>query len=146
LSGILPAPATPEDLPEVLDLVRSFGLPAEGISDAFPQAYAIMRRGPVLIGVAGLEIYDDVGLLRSVAVMTQERGHGYGRALVVDRLSAARQWQLKCVYLLTLTAADYFRGLGFCDTDRARAPASLQQAPELATLCPASAVCLVLSL
>ena len=146
MSDILPAPACPEDLPEVLGLVRSFDLPAEGISDAFPQAYAVIRRGPVLVGAAGLEIYDDVGLLRSVAVTTQERGRGLGRALVADRLSAARHRQLKCVYLLTLTAADYFRDLGFRDTDRARAPTSVQQAPEFAKLCPASAVCLVLSL
>jgi N-acetylglutamate synthase-like GNAT family acetyltransferase len=144
LSDLPPTPARSGDLPEVLELVRSFGLPTEGISGAFPQAYAVMRRGSELVAVAGLEIYDDVGLLRSVAVAKQERGRGLGRALVADRLAAAREQRLKCVYLLTLTAADYFRGLGFSDTERARAPASVQQAPEFTTLCPASAACLVL--
>ena len=146
MSDIEPTPASAEDLPEVLALVRSFDLPAEGISDAFPHGYVVRRRGAELVGVAGLEVYGDVGLLRSVAVKTQERDRGLGRALVADRLSAARKQGLKCVYLLTLTAADYFRSLGFSDTERAGAPASIQQAPEFTTLCPASAVCLVLSL
>lgn len=141
-----PTPASAEDLPEVLALVRSFDLLVEGVSDAFPHGYAVARRGTELIGVAGLEIYGDVGLLRSVAVKSQARGHGLGRALVADRLDAARKQRLKRIYLLTLTAADYFRGLGFCDTERAHAPASVRQAPEFTTLCPASAVCLVLSL
>lgn len=146
MSDIVPTPASPEDLPEVLALVRSFDLPTDGVSEAFPQAYAVARRGSDLVGVAGLELYDDVGLLRSVAVAAQERSRGLGRALVTDRLAVARKQRLKCVCLLTLTAADYFRGLGFRDIERARAPASVQQAPEFMTLCPASAVCLMLSL
>ena len=146
LSERVPTPATVEDLPEVLMLVAAMGLPIEGISAAFPRDYAVVREGAELFGVAGLETYGDLGLLRSVAVAEDQRNQGIGGALVRERLHAARQQRIRCVYLLTLTAADYFRALGFSDVERAQAPAQIQRSREFATICPASAACLALRL
>lgn len=52
MSTAAPAPANAVDLLDVLGLVRSVGLPTEGISEAFPLGYAVVRDGAKLLGVA----------------------------------------------------------------------------------------------
>lgn len=136
-------PARADDLPEVTRLVREADLPTAGIDDAFPGGYSVLRRGRAIVGVAGLERHGDVGLLRSVAVTDSERGKGLGRRLVEERLGAARTLGLRAVYLLTTTAADFFRGLGFVETARDSVPEALQASPEFAAVCPSTAACMV---
>jgi amino-acid N-acetyltransferase len=137
-----PEPARPDDLEAVAALIAAAGLPTSGVADDFPGAYAVVRVGREIVAVAGLEAYGGAGLLRSVAVAPSQRGAGLGRVLVEDRLRAARERELEAVYLLTTTAADYFRRLGFGDVARQSAPAELQRSPEFASICPSSAVCL----
>jgi amino-acid N-acetyltransferase len=139
----LPEVARGDDLEAVLVLLREAGLPTVGVADAFPAGYTVVRDGRGLIATAGLETHGSVGLLRSVAVSLGQRGAGLGRAVVEDRLRAARERHLAAVYLLTTSAPDYFRGLGFDDTLRAAAPDALRASSEFSTLCPASATCLV---
>ncbi len=136
-------PARPDDLDAATALVREAGLPTAGIADGFPGAYSLVRAGAEVIAIAGLEVHEGVGLLRSVAVMPAYRDAGLGRLLVEERLRAAREQGLDSVYLLTTTAAEYFRRLGFSDASRADAPAGLQRSTEFASACPASAVCLM---
>jgi amino-acid N-acetyltransferase len=136
-----PAPARADDLSAVLELVAACGLPTAGVRDQFPGAYAVLRSETGLAAVAGLEVYGEVGLLRSVAVQPPLRGCGLGEALLADRLRAAKAQNLRAVYLLTTTAADYFRRLGFVDAARADAP-ELQGCAEFASICPSTAVCL----
>jgi SAM-dependent methyltransferase len=50
---------------------------------------------------------------------------------------------LSAVYLLTTTTPQYFRTLGFQDTDRASVPDALKKSSEFASICPQSATCLV---
>lgn len=138
-----PEPARRGDLDAVIALVQASGLPTAGITDAFPDGYAVVREGTELVAVAGLEIHGSVGLLRSVAVAASRRTAGLGRLLVEDRLRAANEHELQAVYLLTTTAADYFRRFGFEDARRDEAPADLQSSSEFASVCPASATCLV---
>jgi amino-acid N-acetyltransferase len=134
-----------DDLP-VRGLLTAAGLPLEGLSDQFPSAYVVAHHRGVIVGVAGLEAYGQVGLLRSVAVADSMRSRGLGRRLVENRLARAREGGLKSVFLLTSTAPDYFERLGFSRADRAGAPAELSRAPEFAYACPASATCLVFRL
>jgi amino-acid N-acetyltransferase len=140
------APARAEDLAQVLALVRDAALPTEGIAEWFPGAYVMIRGAGQISAVAGLEVHGAHGLLRSLAVRPDQRRSGLGRHLVEERLQVARERRLDAVYLLTLTAADYFRRLGFEDVVRAHAPLELQRSGEFAALCPASAVCLAKTL
>jgi N-acetylglutamate synthase-like GNAT family acetyltransferase len=134
--------ATPDDLEAAVALVRAAGLPAAGMPDAFPAGYVVARSGSELVGVAGLEVHGRFGLLRSVAVRPSHRSAGLGRLLVEDRLRTAAGLGLREVYLLTTTAADFFRRLGFTDAPRADAPPELQRSSEFASICPETAVCL----
>ena len=135
------APAALEHLPSVRELLAEAGLPLAGLDDQFPAAYVVARQG-ALVGVAGLERYGDVGLLRSVAVSEPFRNSGLGRRLVTDRLSAAHAIGLHQIFLLTTTAAPYFQKLGFVPTPRTEVPPALATSVEFTTACPASATCL----
>lgn len=142
MSTSTPVPARPVDLSAAVALVDAAGLPTEGIAEHFPRAYAVIRAADDIVAVAGLETHGGTGLLRSVAVAPSHRGKGLARRLVEDRLRFAHAQGLGVVYLLTTTAADYFRALGFADAPRHEAPEALQRASEFARLCPASAACL----
>ncbi|WP_394829155.1 arsenic resistance N-acetyltransferase ArsN2 [Pendulispora albinea] len=138
------APAHETDLPEVERLLIAAGLPLDGLRDQFPTGYVLAKGDDgALVGVAGLEAYGDAGLLRSVAVVDAARSAGIGGALVTERLEHAAGRGMREVFLLTTTAADYFRKRGFRETTRASAPAALAASPEFAGACPASATCLV---
>ncbi|MGC4067172.1 MAG: arsenic resistance N-acetyltransferase ArsN2 [Polyangiaceae bacterium] len=137
-----PEPARAEDLEAVLTLLTEVLLPTAGVADQFPEAYVVVRNDGTIVGAAGLETHGDVGLLRSVAVRAAYRSAGLGRALVEDRLRAAQNKRLEAVYLLTTTAPEYFRKLGFIDAVRKEAPEALQCSSEFTSICPASAACL----
>lgn len=140
--GVSLGPASAGDLAAVEALVRAGELPHAVVRDGFPDAYVVGRRDGAVVGVAALESYGTTGLLRSVAVAPTERSRGTGIALVADRLATARAHGLEGVYLLTTTAASFFRRFGFTDADRASAPAALRASPEFAALCPSSATCM----
>jgi amino-acid N-acetyltransferase len=78
-----------------------------------------------------------------VAVASSHRGTGLGRTLTEDRLQAAQSQRLNRVYLLTTTAPEYFARLGFERVARESVPPPLQRSSEFATVCPASAICMV---
>ena len=119
------------------------GLPVDGLGEQFPAAFVVANDGTELVGVAGLERYDSVGLLRSVAVAEHSRRRGFGKLLVQNRLRAAASMNMKRVFLLTTTAKTYFEQLGFTPTARADVPDALAASIEFARACPASATCLV---
>ena len=91
------------------------------------------------VGVAGIELYADGCLLRSVAVRPEWRGTGLGRALVERALESAVEAGARQAYLLTLTAEAWFPRLGFTTIDRDRVPASVRESGEFREACPASA-------
>ena len=146
VAAAAPQAASAADLPVVVALLEAARLPTAGVADHFPHAYAVIRDGAAVIAVAGLEPYGDAGLLRSVAVEVGARGRGLARALVHDRIEAGRRNGLAAIYLLTTTAPEFFRALGFSDIDRSLVPDSVRAAPEFTTICPASASCLTLRL
>jgi N-acetylglutamate synthase-like GNAT family acetyltransferase/protein-tyrosine-phosphatase len=138
-----PEPAEDRDLAGVLGLLESTDLPTVGVAEQFPAAYSVIRSGPKVIGAAGLESHGKSGLLRSVAVAGAYRGLGLGQRLVDDRLAFAKAHKIEAIYLLTTTAAPFFRTLGFEPTSRSDAPEELQSSSEFTSVCPATASCLV---
>ena len=133
-------------LVEVEALLASLNLPTAGLRDQFPDGYSVVMDRGLVVGCAGLERYETVGLLRSVAVEPAYQRLGVGGLLVADRLRAAKSLGLAAVYLLTTTAPDYFGRWGFRPAERSRVPALLSVCPEFAGACPASAACLSLAL
>ncbi len=131
-------PSREDDLSSVQALLDGAGLPMDGVAEHFAQ-FVVAEDESTILGAAGLEIYEDQGLLRSVVVSPSARGRGIGATLVLRTIERARAAKASDIYLLTTTAAEYFERLGFVRVDRARAPAALAQSAEFKGACPASA-------
>ena len=98
------------------------------------------------MGVAGVEAYEYVGLLRSVAIAPTFQRRGIGKLLVGRLLEEVRQRGIGRVYLLTTTASDYFRLLGFKAESMKNVPQALHASAEFQGACPASAVLMPMAL
>ncbi len=133
--------ATAADVPEIRDLLRRADLPYEDF-EAHLTHFLTARRGNLLLGVVGLERAGAYALLRSLAVADAFGGRGLGRRLCHRILEYGRSLGLSDIYLLTTTAADFFKKLGFEAVDRARAPAEIRATQEFSSLCPATAICM----
>jgi amino-acid N-acetyltransferase len=131
--------ARPGDLPTVLALLERTNLPTAGVAEALPQ-FLVAESDHQIVGVAGLEMYDQSALLRSVAVDESWRGSGVGRVLIERALSATRDRGIKDVFLLTTTAEHYFPRFGFVCVSRDSVADDVQASAEFQGACPASAV------
>lgn len=65
---------------------------------------------------------------------------GLGRSVVSELERQARAAQVKCLVLLTETAADFFARQGFRTIERGSAPQDMQTSAEFRSLCPSSAI------
>ncbi len=139
-------PGRAADLESVRALLRAAALPLEGLETQFGDGYAIAEAHGSIIAVAGIERYGNDGLLRSAAVVPAWRGRGVGQALVRNRIAWARDRGLGALYLLTTTAADFFRRLDFTSAARESAPEAIRASREFAQVCPSSAAFMQLAL
>jgi amino-acid N-acetyltransferase len=131
------------DKQAVLDLLGRAELPVEDLTDETMNNFVVAKgQDTAVIGVAGVEIFADNGLLRSLAVDSACRGKGLGTLLTRKIESLAWHRGIRTLYLLTLTAADFFSKIGYEMIQRDRVPESIQNTPEFKGLCPVSAVCL----
>jgi amino-acid N-acetyltransferase len=96
-----------------------------------------------LLGVAGVEQYGDVGLLRPVAGVEERRSQGIGKELASNRIEWASRAGVREVYLLTNDAVDYWQNHGFQRIDRSEAPTSMKATTEWMGACPSSAVAML---
>ena len=94
------------------------------------------------IGAGGLEISHDQALLRSVAVKKALQGKGLGKEMVAQIEQTARNSGIKSLYLLTNTAPEFFRSIGYQQIDRNDFAEPLKQTAQFSGLCPVSAVCM----
>ena len=138
--------ARPDDVNAVETALRDSELPLDGLREQFGEGYAIAESDGGVIGVEGIEVYGDDGLLRSAAVVSSWRGKGVGDALTRDRIEWARRRGLRSLYLLTTTAGDYFPRFGFAPVARESAPTAVQGSREFSEACPSTALFMALPL
>lgn len=123
-------------------LLAASALPVADLDGAAIE-FLVAADDDIVVGVVGLERFDDTALLRSLAVRADRRGSGLGDALVRAAEGLARAQGVTRLVLLTQTAAEFFGARGYAVIDRACAPAAVQQSAEFRSLCPASATCMV---
>ncbi len=133
-------PARPHDLRGALDLLARVALEAHGVAERFGHYFVVREDDGRVVGVCGLEVHGEHGLLRSLAVDPDYRAQGLAAALVAAVMERARLLELGGVYLLTTSARDYFAGHGFAVESRERAPAQIRESWEFETGCPTTAV------
>lgn len=135
-------PGDESDIARLRAMLAAVGLPAADADAMLPDGLLIARREGRVAGAVGLQTVMPDGLLRSLVVEPGDRGRGLGAALVraLERLAAERG--VVRLYLLTTTAADFFKRLGYETVARDSVPPGIAATAEFRTLCPASAVCL----
>jgi amino-acid N-acetyltransferase len=129
--------AQAHDLASARALLQRLSLPDSGVAENFGH-YLVIRDASRLVGLCGVEVCGDDGLLRSVAVDPDYRHEGIGGLLVAGAKELARRLRLRDLYLLTTTAAPFFRKHGFEDWDRDKAPPAVRESWEFKTGCPSS--------
>lgn len=127
------------ELSSIKALLDSHHLPTEDIGTSSINFY-LNKEGEDLQASAGVERFDELGLLRSVAVKEELKGKGIGSELILKVLVESKAKNIKTMYLLTETAESFFSKIGFIKIDRSKAPESIKKSNEFAELCPASAV------
>jgi amino-acid N-acetyltransferase len=132
-------PARPHDLPGALDLLGRSELTQQDVAERWGHYFVVHEDDGRVVGVAGLEIHGEDGLLRGVAVDADYRGQGLAASLVEAAIARARRVNLRSVYLLTTTARDYFARHGFADCPREEAPAAIRESWEFRSGCPSTA-------
>jgi amino-acid N-acetyltransferase len=139
--------ARPDDRAAAEALLTELSLPLAGLDDCFAASWVADEIDDAsgagrsrVVGLAGVELYPDGALLRSVAVHPDWRGTGLGRTLVTQALETARATGVRDAYLLTTTAERWFPRLGFVPIARDAVPSGVRQSLEFREACPASAV------
>lgn len=100
----------------------------------------------VIVGYLGLEHYGSDAILRAVVIKDNFQGLNLGRTMTLLGIDTARNMGIKSLYLLTLTAKDFFSKLGFKVIARNDVPEAVGKSEEFLNLCPDTATCMMLSL
>ncbi|HEX6693288.1 MAG TPA: arsenic resistance N-acetyltransferase ArsN2 [Longimicrobiales bacterium] len=138
-------PATAGDHDAVCRLLTDNDLPLDGLHPSL-KGFAVAEVGGMIVGACGVERAGDYGLLRSAVVDDAWRGLGVGKALVEEAIASAMRRNLKSLYLLTTTAAEWFPAFGFVPAAREDAPPAIQRTKEFTDACPATATMLRMTL
>ena len=128
-----------QDLPEVLALLKLVDLPVEGVKEHF-QDFFIMRSDKLVVGCVGIEIYENTGLLRSLAIHPSFQGKGLGQQMVRKIEEYSVEKRLDPIYLLTDSAEKFFLNLNFRIIPREETDSKVKESVEFTTLCPSSPV------
>lgn len=133
------------DWPAVQALLLANKLPTEG-AQGHLSTYLLATQGGEVVGCAGAEVYGHVALLRSVAIAPGLHKQGIGRLLVERLLHEARSRDIAALYLLTVTAPEYFAQYGFKRMKIEDVPPALKASAEFQGACPACAALMTLVL
>jgi amino-acid N-acetyltransferase len=130
----------------VSDLLAECELPTSDLSPRHFEHFFACGPLEAPAGVVGLELYDTVALLRSLAVSAKSRGNGYGKELVAQAERYAQSQGVREIYLLTTTAEEFFERLGYKRTNRESAPSAIRRTEEFSALCPSTSAFMVKTL
>lgn len=124
--------------PEVEALLTGAQLPVSDLSGNPSLNLLGIREGGRVVGVVGVEVYGNAGMLRSLAVEPASRKSGLGVSLMSNAEALAAARGVETLYLLTTTAEQLFARLGYEAIARSEAPAAISATAQFSDLCPAS--------
>lgn len=120
-------------------LLKAENLPVSDLPESFDN-FLVAIIDNEIAGAAGLEIYGEYGLLRSVAVGRKHRNLGIAAKLIDEITTICISKEISTLYLLTETAAEYFKNKGFIQIGREQVPAEIKASSEFSQVCPVSAI------
>ncbi len=122
------------DAPEFVAALEAANLPTDDLDDAGRTFFAFEEAGRP-VGFGGFELCGENALLRSVVVLPEARGKGYGSAVTEAVLMRAHHAGARTAYLLTITAESFFEHQGFARLERGDAPSSILATKQATTIC-----------
>lgn len=125
-------------------LLSEFKLPLDGLENT--KLWVLEIGIGNVVAVAGLEVYEKQGLLRSVVVNKTFQGNGYGTSLVNYVVEEARRKGMHELFLLTTTTPNFFRKSGFIEFSREKVIGSIVESVEFKSACPKTAILMRLAL
>ena len=123
----------------VVALLATEKLPVADLPEHLDNFLVALEHGE-LIGVAGIEIFGQSALLRSVAVQPSDRNKGVAEKLLHRIEDLARSKGIKAIYLLTETASGYFIKKNYQQITRNKVPDDVLGSTEFSLVCPQSAI------
>jgi amino-acid N-acetyltransferase len=126
-------------LAPTMALLNRARLPVEDLTERHCEDFFHVGPAQEPLGLVGLEMFGDVGLLRSLAVASELRGRGVGSDLLSHAERYAGSHGVRQLYLLTNTADAFFAARGYVVTRRDDTPDAVRATREFAAICPASA-------
>jgi len=130
---------------EVLNLLSTSKLPTDDLPVTLDNFYVAIE-DDIVAGVAGLEVYGNYGLLRSVAVSPFAQNKGVAAGLLNQIETVATKRGLEGLYLLTETATEYFDKHGYEHVARMDVPDVIKESAQFKRVCPESATVMKKSL
>ncbi len=130
---ISPTPIPGND-PKFLAALTEAKLPTDDVGEPDRSFFRFEQDGR-LLGFGGFELYREDALLRSVVVPQESRGTGAGRTVAEGMLREISNAGGTRAYLLTTTAADFFKHLGFEVIDREDAPSAILRTRQASSIC-----------
>jgi amino-acid N-acetyltransferase len=130
--------AEKKDLESIFSLLQSLDLPTEGIEDHLNDFHVIKDNKDV-IGTGGIEIYDEAGLIRSIAVNPKYQKKGLGRRIIEHLLKYAKEKSVNELFLLTDTVPKLYEKFGFDYIKREDVNSKIEQSEEFKGTCPYTA-------
>lgn len=124
------------DLDDVRELLMDAGLPTDDLDAELLDNFLLAESDGEVVGLIGLQVFDTIGLLRSLVVARDARKSGLGGKLVGAIEAAAQTAGIDELWLLTIDAEKFFSRHGYEFASRDRAPDSIRQTREFAELCP----------
>lgn len=103
--------AQPQDLSNIKHILQRVGLSPD-IED-FMDNFMVVELDGSVVGTAGLEAYQDVAVLRSVAILPEYQHQGLGDGLVRAVINFSDRRNVEKLFLFTNTAKGFFEKLGF---------------------------------
>jgi amino-acid N-acetyltransferase len=134
-------PAARSDARAIHLLLEEGGLPNEDISRHLDH-FILARDSKEIVGCIGLEVYGEIGFVRSLTVKAAFRNQGIAGTLYRECEKYIGSIGIRDIYLLTVTAEAFFAKRGWTRIDRGAAPEAICRTEEFKGLCPASAICM----
>jgi UDP-N-acetylmuramate: L-alanyl-gamma-D-glutamyl-meso-diaminopimelate ligase len=101
-------PADNDDLPGLQELLDETGLSYPDMVEHLSEILVLRDPERRIVGCVAMEMYDEAGVLRTLATSSSRRGEGLGWMLADAALGRARRRGARRVYLITENASDFF--------------------------------------
>ena len=132
-------PARAHDLRGALELLGRAELTEQDVGEGWGHYFVVREDDGRVVGVAGLELHGEDGLLRSVAVDEDYRGQGLAGALSRPCSSARSAWACARCTCSRPARGTTSRAAASGDCARDAAPPAIRESWEFKNGCPSTA-------